>query len=84
MQVIVLITVIVCGLINAALIENNSTPLSASITCDITMYSYCNATHSSSQVNETLESLHSKAEELFDQIDDVCNEHDVSYCTMPQ
>ena len=79
-KMIALITVIMCGLIDAALLENDSTPMSDSIPSDITMLSYCNTTYNSSQLNETLKSLHSKAKELFDQIDDMCEEHDVSYC----
>ena len=66
--VIFLTTVLVCGLTIAA-------PVGPA--CNTAVYSYCNETTSSSQVNETLKSLVIKADEILSQIDGICKEINV-------
>ena len=72
-RVIVLITFLpmVCGLTIAAPVGT---------TCDATMYSYCNETTSSPQINETLIRLITEADEILSQIANVCKEINVSHC----
>ena len=66
--VTLLITALVCGLTTAAPVGH---------ACNSTVYSYCNEATSSSQVNETLKSLVTEADEILSQIDDVCKEINV-------
>ena len=76
-EVIVLITVLVCDLTIAVLVDNDY--VRASAACDTTVYSYCNESTNSSQANETLKSLATKADEILSQITTVCKEIDVSH-----